>query len=123
MTKLHEIVDRTNAAHPDVVCILGDLVIQGVIGGRFVAPEEIGGALKHLHAPAGVNRDRAGHGGDRWRAYRAADAQPRRLSTRSRTCRAHARRPYARRPGAAAVRRAADRPVWIRAALCRGTRG
>jgi uncharacterized protein len=52
--KLREIVDRTNAARPDIVCILGDLVIQGVIGGRFVAPEEIATELKRLRAPAGI---------------------------------------------------------------------
>ena len=32
-TKLHDVVERTNAARADVICILGDLVIQGVIGG------------------------------------------------------------------------------------------
>ena len=36
IAKLREIVDRTNAARPDLICILGDLVIQGVVGGRFV---------------------------------------------------------------------------------------
>jgi predicted MPP superfamily phosphohydrolase len=54
IAKLREIVDRTNAARPDVVCILGDLVIQGVIGGRFVAPEDIAAELKRLQAGAGV---------------------------------------------------------------------
>lgn len=53
-TKLHDVVERTNAARPDVICILGDLVIQGVIGGRFVPPEQIAGELKALRAPAGV---------------------------------------------------------------------
>jgi predicted MPP superfamily phosphohydrolase len=51
--KLREIVDRTNAARPDVVCILGDLVIQGVIGGRFVPPEETAAELRRLRAAAG----------------------------------------------------------------------
>jgi len=46
--------DRTNAAQPDVICILGDLVIQGVLGGRFVPPEEIAVELARLRAPAGV---------------------------------------------------------------------
>ena len=41
IAKLRDVVDRTNAAQPDLVCILGDLVIEGVLGGRFVAPEEI----------------------------------------------------------------------------------
>jgi predicted MPP superfamily phosphohydrolase len=51
--KLREIVDRTNAARPDVVCILGDLVIQGVTGGRFVAPEDTAAELRRLRAGAG----------------------------------------------------------------------
>src|SRR5712691_6691071 len=54
MAKLHSTVDRTNAAQPDVVCILGDLVIQGVLGGRFVPPEEIAVELARLRAAAGV---------------------------------------------------------------------
>jgi predicted MPP superfamily phosphohydrolase len=37
-----------------VICILGDLVIQGVLGGRFVAPEEIARELNRLHAPSGT---------------------------------------------------------------------
>lgn len=43
-----------NAERPDVVCILGDLVIHGVIGGRTVAPEAIAAELKRLRAAAGV---------------------------------------------------------------------
>ncbi len=54
LAKLHDAVQRTNAARPDVICILGDLVIQGVIGGRFVPPEEIAAELKALRSPAGV---------------------------------------------------------------------
>lgn len=54
LARLREVVDRTNAAKPDIVCILGDLVIQGVIGGRFVPPEEIAAELKRLRAAAGV---------------------------------------------------------------------
>ncbi len=45
---------RPNPAAPDIVCILGDLVIQGVIGGHFVAPEDIAAELKRLRAAAGV---------------------------------------------------------------------
>jgi uncharacterized protein len=52
--KLRDVVARTNAARPDLICILGDLVIQGVLGGRFVAPEDIAVELKALRAPAGV---------------------------------------------------------------------
>jgi uncharacterized protein len=54
LAKLRDTVDRTNAAQPDLVCILGDLVVQGVVGGRFVTPEEIAMELKRLRAPAGV---------------------------------------------------------------------
>ena len=52
--KLREIVDRTNAARPDVVCILGDLVIQGVIGGDFVSPEDTAVELRRLRAGVGT---------------------------------------------------------------------
>jgi predicted MPP superfamily phosphohydrolase len=52
--KLRAAVARTNAAGPDIVCILGDLVIQGVAGGRFVPPEAIASELAGLRAPAGV---------------------------------------------------------------------
>src|SRR4029077_15537266 len=52
--KLRAIVARTNAAEPDLICILGDLVIHGVIGGRFVPPEAIAKELAGLRAPAGV---------------------------------------------------------------------
>jgi predicted MPP superfamily phosphohydrolase len=51
---LRRIVDRTNAERPDVICILGDVVIQGVIGGTFVAPEDSARELARLAAPAGV---------------------------------------------------------------------
>lgn len=54
IAKLRDIVDRTNAARADVVCILGDLVIQGVIGGQFVAPEDIAAELQRLRAGSGV---------------------------------------------------------------------
>ena len=54
LDRLREIVRRTNAAGPDVICILGDLVIQGVRGGTFVPPEEIAAVLADLRAPAGV---------------------------------------------------------------------
>ena len=54
LVRLREVVARTNAARPDVVCILGDLVIQGVLGGRFVSPEDISAELKQLRTNAGV---------------------------------------------------------------------
>src|SRR5437868_4630518 len=39
LAKLHATVAMTNAVNPDLICILGDLVIQGVLAGRFVPPE------------------------------------------------------------------------------------
>jgi len=54
LAKLRRVVDQTNAARPDVICILGDLVIQGVLGGRFVSPEAIATELKRLHSPSGT---------------------------------------------------------------------
>jgi uncharacterized protein len=54
LSRLREVVARTNAARPDVVCILGDLVIQGVLGGRFVPPEDISAELRQLRANGGV---------------------------------------------------------------------
>ena len=50
---LRRVVDLTNASHPDIICILGDLVIQGVRGGTFVTPEAIAAELKRLQ-PAGL---------------------------------------------------------------------
>jgi predicted MPP superfamily phosphohydrolase len=54
LARLKELVRRTNATSPDVICILGDLVTQGVRGGTFVPPEDIGAILADLRAPAGV---------------------------------------------------------------------
>lgn len=45
---LRQIVDRVNELQPDVVLVLGDLVIQGVVGGEFVAPEVIATELRRL---------------------------------------------------------------------------
>jgi uncharacterized protein len=75
MAKLHSTVDRTNAVQPDVICILGDLVIQGVLGGRFVPPEEIAIELARLRAPAGVVAVLGNHDGwfDHDRVRRAVE--------------------------------------------------
>jgi predicted MPP superfamily phosphohydrolase len=62
--KLEEVVRRANAARPDLVLILGDLVIQDVVGGRFVPPEEIAPVLGRLQAPLGVHAVLGNH--DRW---------------------------------------------------------
>ena len=52
--KLDRVVARINQAKPDTVLLLGDYVIQGVIGGRFVPPETIADHLRALQAPFGV---------------------------------------------------------------------
>lgn len=54
LEKLQQVVERTNDERPDMVVILGDLVIQGVVGGRFVEPEPIAEKLRGLRAPLGV---------------------------------------------------------------------
>jgi uncharacterized protein len=61
---LRATVDRTNAARPDLICLLGDLVTRGVVGGTFVPPERFAPELGRLRAPAGVvavlgNHDRS----------------------------------------------------------------
>jgi len=53
-SKLRTIVDRTNAEHPDLICLLGDYVIQGVRGGHFMEPEAMAREIAGLHAAAGV---------------------------------------------------------------------
>lgn len=54
LDRLADIVERTNATKPDLVLLPGDFVIQHVIGGTFVAPEDIAAVLAGLRAPAGV---------------------------------------------------------------------
>lgn len=52
--KLERIVQATNELKPDLVLIPGDLVIDGVLGGRFVSPEDTAAVLARLSAPLGV---------------------------------------------------------------------
>lgn len=52
--KLERIVSETLAAEPDLVLLLGDYVIRGVLGGSYVAPEAIAEELDRLVAPMGV---------------------------------------------------------------------
>ena len=54
LAKLKEIVSKTNSLQPDVVVILGDLVIHGVVGGSFVEPEKITHVLKGLNSTIGT---------------------------------------------------------------------
>jgi hypothetical protein len=51
LDRLDEVVARTNAERPDLVVILGDLVIHEVLLGRFVPPETTAAHLAGLHAP------------------------------------------------------------------------
>ncbi len=53
-TRIRDLVLRVNAAEPDVIVLLGDYVIQTVVGGRFMPPETLAGILKDLKAPLGV---------------------------------------------------------------------
>ena len=52
--RLRDTVDRTNATRPDLICILGDLISGGGVGGTFVAPEAIAAELGRLRARVGV---------------------------------------------------------------------
>jgi predicted MPP superfamily phosphohydrolase len=54
LNSLRDLVKRVNAAKPDLVLLPGDFVIQGVVGGSFVSPEDAGEVLGKLKAPMGV---------------------------------------------------------------------
>jgi predicted MPP superfamily phosphohydrolase len=54
LEKLRAIVAMVNRARPDLIVLLGDYVIHGVRGGRFVEPERTADALRDLKAPLGV---------------------------------------------------------------------
>ena len=61
---LDELVGRINREQPDVVVLLGDFVIQGVIGGRFMAPAAVAGHLSRAHSRLGVYAVLGNH--DNW---------------------------------------------------------
>ncbi len=52
--RMKRLVARVNAAEPDAIILLGDYVIHGTLGGRFVSPEETAEILAGLKAPLGV---------------------------------------------------------------------
>ena len=52
--KIERVVATINAGKPDVIVLLGDFVVQGVIGGRFKSPERTATLLRSLRAPLGV---------------------------------------------------------------------
>ena len=54
LSTVKQLVETTNAEKPDLVLLLGDYLIQGVVGGTFVQPEPIAMELSGLRAPLGV---------------------------------------------------------------------
>ena len=52
--QLDKVVERVNAMEPDLIVLLGDYVIEGVLFGRFVQPREIARSLSNLKARHGV---------------------------------------------------------------------
>jgi predicted MPP superfamily phosphohydrolase len=54
LSKLDQIVARVGQQEPDLILLAGDYVIHGVLGGRFVSPEDIAASLGALSAPMGV---------------------------------------------------------------------
>ena len=52
--QLDKVVEKVNALEPDLVVLLGDYVIEGVLFGRFVQPPAIAGSLSKLKARHGV---------------------------------------------------------------------
>ncbi len=54
LTKLEEVVARSNALRPDLVFLLGDYVVHGDLFGKFVSPEATAQRLSKLRAKHGV---------------------------------------------------------------------
>ena len=72
LARLRELVLRVNGEQPDLILLAGDYLINGVVGGKFVAIEPIAAELRHLRAPLGVVAVLGNHdwwnGGQRTRA-------------------------------------------------------
>lgn len=74
--QLDKVVAKVNALEPDLVVLLGDYVIEGVLFGRFVHPPEIARSLGALRARYGVysvlgNHDWWHDGDEIWRELQA----------------------------------------------------
>ncbi len=54
LPKLDDVVAASNGLQPDLVLLLGDYVIQGVLFGNFVSPEIVAQRLSGLRAKHGV---------------------------------------------------------------------
>jgi uncharacterized protein len=52
--KLHRLVAEVNQARPDLVVLLGDFVVRGVLGGRRVGPEPTANVLAGLRSQLGT---------------------------------------------------------------------
>lgn len=52
--KLQKIVRLTQESRPDLILLAGDFVINSVVGGHYMPPEEIARHLSGLKAPLGV---------------------------------------------------------------------
>lgn len=77
---LDKVVAKVNAMEPDLIVLLGDYVIEGVLFGRFVQPTEIARSLSKLNAPHGVysvlgNHDWWHDGEEIWRELESAGIQ------------------------------------------------
>lgn len=55
LEKIKQVVALTNGAQPDLILLAGDYVIQGVLGGKFIAPENAAAVLAGLRARLGVH--------------------------------------------------------------------
>lgn len=64
---LDGIVDRLNELSADIILLVGDFLIGGVVGGTYYGPEPIAEKLSRLHAPLGVHAvlGRVDHSGTR----------------------------------------------------------
>jgi uncharacterized protein len=54
LDKLRRVVQTINEQRPDVVVLLGDYVIESILGGTYTAPEEFAPVLGELRARHGV---------------------------------------------------------------------
>jgi len=54
LDKLEHMVERINTEQPDVIVMLGDYVVEEMVGGHVIAPEVFAEKLKGLRAPGGV---------------------------------------------------------------------
>jgi uncharacterized protein len=75
LEQVRRIVALANAQRPDLIVLLGDYVIQGVVGGRFVPPEVTAAVLGGLRARDGVVSVLGNHDGwlDAPRVHRALE--------------------------------------------------